>query len=47
MATTKSRASAGTVYRLRDPKTGKIRPTWWLNYVAPGGRRVRESAGPV
>ena len=39
------RASAGTVYRLRDPETGVLRPTWWLNYVAPGGRRVRESAG--
>jgi integrase len=41
MATT----SAGTVYRLKDPKTGDERPTWWLNYVAPGGRRVRESSG--
>lgn len=39
------RASAGTLYRLRDPKTGDLRPTGWLNYVAPGGRRVRESAG--
>src|SRR5690349_3245011 len=38
-------SGAGTVYRLRDPKTGEVRPTWWLNYVAPGGRRVRESAG--
>ena len=45
MATSKPRASAGTVYRLRDPNTGKVRPIWWLNYVAPGGRRVRESAG--
>ena len=45
MATSRPRASAGTVYRLRDPDTGEVRPTWWLNYVAPGGRRVRESAG--
>ncbi len=39
------RVSTGSVYRPRDPKTGKPLRVWWLNYVALGGRRVRESSG--
>jgi integrase len=39
------RASTGSAYRPRDPKTGKYLRIWWLNYVAPGGRRIRESSG--
>ena len=39
------RAARGTGTLYRRKKDGVELPTWWLDYTAPGGRRIRESSG--